>query len=134
MFLQYVPFCILFETVLFLLYIGVVNASSSIDNIVTCPKKHKRELDRARRAVISPEQKALLNKRRCDMYAQKNVARKLQMTSQEEVKRKESKKNYNRMVREHRANNLHPDSIAMRALTLTLCLFPLLHLNGLKLL
>jgi hypothetical protein len=38
------------------------------------------------------------------------------MTPQEnEVKRKESKKNYNRMVREHRANNLHPDSIAMES-------------------
>jgi hypothetical protein len=63
---------------------------------------------------MSPEQKTLLNKRRCDLYAQKNIARKLQMNSQEkEVKQKESKKNYNRMVREHRANNLHPDSIAM---------------------
>jgi hypothetical protein len=79
---------------------------------------------------MSPEQKALLNKRRRDLYAQKNAARKLQMTPEEkevkrqenevkrqekEVKRKESKKNYNRMVREHRANNLHPDSIAMES-------------------
>jgi hypothetical protein len=38
------------------------------------------------------------------------------MTPQEkEVKRKEMKKNYNRIVREHRANNLHPDSIAMES-------------------
>jgi hypothetical protein len=65
---------------------------------------------------MSPEQKALLNKRRRDLYAQKNVVRKLQMTPQEkEIKQKESKKNYNRMVREHRANNLHPDSIAMES-------------------
>jgi hypothetical protein len=65
---------------------------------------------------MSPEQKALLNKRRRDLYAQKNAVRKLQMTPQEKVvKRKESKKNYNRMVREHRANNLHPDSIAMKS-------------------
>ena len=49
-----------------------------------------------------------------DVSTQKNAARKLQMTPQEkEVKRKEMKKNYKRMVREHRANNLHPDSIAM---------------------
>jgi hypothetical protein len=49
---------------------------------------------------MSPEQKALINKRRHDLYAQKNAARKLQMTPQEkelkrqekEVKRKESKK------------------------------------------
>jgi hypothetical protein len=95
MFLQYVSY-ILFEIILFLLYIGVVNASSSIDNIVTCPKKRKRETR--------------------DLYAQKNVARKLQITPQEkEVKQKESKKNYNRMVREHRANNLYPDSIAMES-------------------
>ena len=38
------------------------------------------------------------------------------MTQQEkEVKRKESKKNDNRMVREHQDNNLHPDSIAMES-------------------
>jgi hypothetical protein len=73
MFLQYVPFCILFEIVLFLLYIGDVNASSSIDNIVTCPKERKCELDRARRVAMSPEQKVLLNKRRRDLYAQKKM-------------------------------------------------------------
>ena len=49
------------------------------------------------------------------MYAAKNAARKLQMTPQEKEKRKEMKKNYNRMVREHRANNLHPDSLAMES-------------------
>jgi hypothetical protein len=65
---------------------------------------------------MSPEQNALLNKRRQDLYAQKNTARKLQMTPQEkETKQKESKKNYNRMVREHRANNLHPESITMES-------------------
>ncbi|XP_021320662.1 uncharacterized protein LOC8073270 isoform X2 [Sorghum bicolor] len=95
---------------------GVINASSSIDNLVKCPKERMRELHRARRAAMSPEQKALLNKRRRDLYAQKNAARKLQMTPQEKkVKRKESKKYYNRMVRENRANNLHPDSIAMES-------------------
>jgi len=65
---------------------------------------------------MSPEQKALLNKRRRDLYAQKNATRKLRPTPQEkELKRKESKKKYNRMVREHRANNLHLDSIAMQS-------------------
>jgi hypothetical protein len=40
---------------------------------------------------MSPEQKALLNKRRRDLYAQKNAARKLQMTPEEkEVKRQEN--------------------------------------------
>ena len=65
---------------------------------------------------MSPEQKALINKRRRDLYAAKNAARKLQMTPQEKKeKRKEMKKNYNRMVREHRDNNLHPDSLAMES-------------------
>jgi hypothetical protein len=86
--------------------IGVVNASSSIDNIVTCLKECKRELNRARRVAISPEQKALINKRRCELYAaknaHKNTARKLQMTPQEKtLKQKESNKNYKMMVREH---------------------------------
>jgi hypothetical protein len=98
---------------LLLLHIGDVNASNCIENIITCPKERKRQLDRARRAAMSPEQKALINKRRHESYAAKNASRKLQMTPQEKEKRKEMKKNYNRMVREHRANNLHPDSLAM---------------------
>ena len=81
-----------------------------------CPKERKRELDRARRAALSPEQKALINKRRRDLYAAKNAARKLKMTPQQKkLTRKESNKNYKMMVREHRANNLHPDSIAMES-------------------
>lgn len=100
----------------FLLHLGVVNASNSIDNIVMCLKERKRELDRARRAALSPEQKALINKRRRDLYATQNAARKLQMTPQEKkLKQKEINKKYNTAMREHRANNLHPDSIAMES-------------------
>jgi hypothetical protein len=42
---------------------------------------------------MCPEQKALLNKRRRDLYAQKNAARKLQMTLREggETKREQEK-------------------------------------------
>jgi hypothetical protein len=86
----------------FLLHIGVENASNSIDNIVTCSKERKRELDRARRAAMSPEQKAQINKRRRELYAAKNAARKLQMTPQEKkLKQKEINKKYNTAVREH---------------------------------
>ena len=48
------------------------------------------------------------------------------MTPQEKkVKRKEIKKNYNRMVKEHQANNLHPDSIATESPHFnTLLIFP----------
>ena len=60
---------------IFYQYISAVNASNSIDNIVTCPKEHKHELDRARWAALSPEQKALINKRRRDLYAAKYATR-----------------------------------------------------------
>ena len=76
MFLQYVPFCNLFEIILFYQYIGAANASKSIDNVVTCPKERKRELDRARRAALSLEQKALINKRRRELYAAKKCTQK----------------------------------------------------------
>ena len=49
------------------------------------------------------------------MYGAKNAARKLKMTPHEKLKRKESNKNYKMMMREHRANNLRPDSIAMES-------------------
>ena len=65
---------------------------------------------------MSLEQKAQINKRQRELYAAKNTARKLQMTPQEKkLKRKEINKKYNTMVRERRANNLHPDSIAMES-------------------
>jgi hypothetical protein len=65
---------------------------------------------------MSPEQKAQINKRRRELYAAKNAVRKLQITPQEKkLKRKEINKKYNTAVREHRANNLHPDSIAMES-------------------
>ena len=50
------------------------------------------------------------------MYAAKNAARKMQMTPQEKKeKRKEMKKNYNRMVSEHQANNLYLGSLAVES-------------------
>ena len=65
---------------------------------------------------MSPEQKTQINKRRRELYAVKNTARKLQMTPQEKkLKQKEINKKYNTMVRERQANNLHPDSIAMES-------------------
>ena len=71
----------------FLLHLGVVNASNSIDIIVTCPKERKRDRDRARKATMSLEERALLNKRRRELYAQKKASKKfakmLQMTPKE---------------------------------------------------
>jgi hypothetical protein len=65
---------------------------------------------------MSPEQRAQLNKRRRELCAAKSAARKLQMTPQgKKLTRKEINKKYHMSVREHRANNLHPDSIAMES-------------------
>ena len=80
------PSIIYLRPYFFYQYIGAANASNSIDNIVMCPKERKHELNRARWAALSPEQKALINKRRRDLYAANNAARKLQMTPQEKEK------------------------------------------------
>jgi len=69
---------------------------------------------------MSPEHRAQINKRRRELHAAKNAARKLQMTPQmtpqeKKFKRKEINKKYNTSAREHRANNLHPNSIAMES-------------------
>jgi hypothetical protein len=63
---------------------------------------------------MSPEQRAMLNKRRRDSYAAKNVAKRLFSTPQEKKeKRRQINKNYQTVTKEHRANTLHPGSIAM---------------------
>ena len=50
---------------------------------VMCPKECKCDRDRARNAAISPEQRALLNKRRRELYAPKKSAKMIQMTPKE---------------------------------------------------
>jgi len=70
-----------------MIYVGFGYAPSPINRLVTCPKERKRDRDRARKAAMSPEQRALLNKRRHELYAQKNASEKsakmLQMTPKE---------------------------------------------------
>ena len=46
-------------------------------------KERKRDYDRARNAATSPEQRALLNKRRRESYASKKTAKKLEMAPKE---------------------------------------------------
>ena len=69
------------------IYIGSRYAPSPIKRLVTCPKERKRDRDRAQKAAMSLEQRALLNKRRRKLYAQKNASEKfakmLQMTPKE---------------------------------------------------
>ena len=60
------------------IYIGSGYAPSPINRLVTCPKERKRDRDRAQKATMSPEQRALLNKRRRELYAQKMHQKSLQ--------------------------------------------------------
>jgi hypothetical protein len=52
-----------------------------------CPKERRRDRDRARKAAMPPQQRALLNKRQRELYAQKKASKKsakmLQMTLKE---------------------------------------------------
>ena len=54
-----------------MIYIGSRYAPSPINRLVTCPRERKRDRDRARKVAMSPEQRALLNKRQRELYAQK---------------------------------------------------------------
>ena len=59
---------------------------------------------------MSPRERAIINKRRHDSYA----AKRLFTTPQEKKeKTRQTKRDYNKSVKERRASNLHPDSIAM---------------------
>ena len=70
-----------------MIYIASRYAPSPINRLVTCPKERKRDRDRARKATMSLEERALLNKRRRELYAQKKASKKsvkmLQMTPKE---------------------------------------------------
>ena len=70
-----------------MIYIGSGYAPSPINRLVTCPKERKHDRDRARKATMSLEKRALLNKRRRELYAQKKASKKyakmLQMTPKE---------------------------------------------------
>jgi hypothetical protein len=56
----------------------------------------------------------MLNKRRRDSHVAENVEKRLFSTPQEKKeKRRKINKNYQTVTKEHRANTLHPDSIAM---------------------
>jgi hypothetical protein len=67
-------------------------------------------LARERYAAVSPGKRAMINKRRRDAATAKRI---LKMPEEIKEKAKQSKKDYKKRMKEHRANNLHPDSIAM---------------------
>jgi hypothetical protein len=92
------------------LMLGVVDETVTVDDQNVSPGERRRRNARARRAVLSPEQRALINKRRRDSYA----AKRLFTTPEEKVERtRKNNRDYKKRVKEDRANNLHPDSIAM---------------------
>jgi len=91
-----------------------------------CPKERRRERARAQREAMTAEKRELINKCRRDAYhakkanrphlsAEQNKKANRPHLSAEQKKAnvKGSKREYKRRLKEFRANNLHPDSIAM---------------------
>nr|XP_034595688.1 uncharacterized protein LOC117857244 isoform X2 [Setaria viridis] len=95
----------------------------SMDDHDLSPKERRRRRDRARRAAMSPRQRAAINKRRRDSY----VGKRLFMTPEKKKeKTRQSKRDYRKRAKEQQASNLHPDSITMPSPHFTLELvFPL---------
>ncbi|CAN6251993.1 unnamed protein product [Urochloa humidicola] len=52
------------------------NGNANENDTYASKNVRRRERDRARRAAMSPEQRALINKKRCDQYAAKNSSKK----------------------------------------------------------
>jgi hypothetical protein len=89
---------------------GPETETYSTDDENMTPKERRRRQDSARWAAMSPISRALRNKRRRDSY----VSKRLFKTPQEKIdKKRQAKRDYNKRVKEHKENNLHPDSIAM---------------------
>ena len=62
---------------------------------------------------MTAEKRELINKRRRDAYHAKKANRPQLSAEQKKANVKGSKREYKRRLKEFRANNLHPDSIAM---------------------
>ena len=77
------------------------------------PKECRRERPRAQREAMTAEKRELINKRRRDAYHAKKANRPQFSVEQKKANVKGSKREYKRRLKEFRANNLHPDSIAM---------------------
>ena len=82
------------------------------------PKERRREKYRARMESMSTEERALINQHRRELYHVKKLLRTEEEVKKEKLRnrlpaRKEGKREYKRRMKEFRANNLHPDSIAM---------------------
>ncbi|RLN25348.1 hypothetical protein C2845_PM07G13130 [Panicum miliaceum] len=86
--------------------------------VSTDPKEHRSERDKARRASMSLHERTLINQHRRELYHSKRLLKTPQTVEVEKMRnrlpaRKEGKREYKRRLKEFRANNLHPDSIAM---------------------
>ena len=76
------------------------------------PKERRRERPRAQREAMTAEKRELINKRRRDAYHAKKANRPHLSAEQKKANVKGPKREYKRRLKEFRANNLHPDSIA----------------------
>jgi hypothetical protein len=90
--------------------LGGVNDSTALNNHNESKSDRRKRLARERYAAVSPGKRAMINKRRRDAATAKRI-----LKTPEEIKEKakQRKRDYKNRMKEHRANNLHPDSIAM---------------------
>jgi hypothetical protein len=86
--------------------LGPADEATPVDKKNLSPGERRRRRDRARRAAMSPLQREAFNKRRREGRA----AKRLFQTPQT---RRQINLNYYHKNKEQRANNLHPDSVAM---------------------
>jgi hypothetical protein len=87
----------------------VVDEETPDTNHNMYPIEHKRRRNRARYAAMSLLQREAINKKRRDT----RVAKCLFKTPQDKEIRRQQQRDYKKKIKEHRHDNLHPDSIAM---------------------
>ncbi|RLN41140.1 hypothetical protein C2845_PM01G11120 [Panicum miliaceum] len=97
---------------------GACDSRVSDEPQIIDPKERWRERDRARRASMYAEERALINQRRRQSYHAKKLQKTEETIEREKIRnrlpaRKEGKREYKRRMKEYKANNLQPDSIAM---------------------
>jgi hypothetical protein len=82
----------------------------TVDDQALSPGERRRRRDRTRYAAMSPVSKEALQKKRRDARA---VKRLFNTPQEKKESARKSDNNYRKRMKEHRENNLHPDSIAM---------------------
>ncbi|RLN05333.1 hypothetical protein C2845_PM13G03510 [Panicum miliaceum] len=98
--------------------IGVPDTVVPGSTQATDPKERRWERDRARRASLSTQQRALINQCRHEAYHAKKTQLTEESIERERQRnrtpaRRKSKREYRHRMKEERANTLHPESLVM---------------------